>query len=141
MEGSRCDAPRVVWADLGRSLQALVVEAGDRTVPLNTCYVLRARDLTDAITLAAYLNSPVADCWVGAVAEPARGGYRRHFAWTMARLPVPDDWARARDILAPLGERVLGGDPPGRAELLAAVLSVFRVRAQSIAPLVEWCSG
>jgi hypothetical protein len=141
VEGSRFDAPRVVWADLGRSLQALVLEAGDRTVPLNTCYVLRVRDLTDATALAAYLNSPVADSWVGAVAEPARGGYRRHFAWTMARLPVPDDWARARDVLAPLGERALRGEPPGRAELMAAVLSVFRVRAQSVTPLVEWISG
>ncbi len=141
VEGSRCDRPRVVWADLGRSLQALVLDAGDRTVPLNTCYVLRTRDLADAATLTAYLNSPVADSWVGAVAEPARGGYRRHFAWTMARLPVPDDWARAREILAPLGERALLGDPPGRAELLSAVLSVFRARAQTVAPLVEWISG
>ena len=141
VEGSRFDAPRVVWADLGRSLQALVLEAGDRAVPLNTCYVLRVRDLIDATAFAAYLNSPVADSWVGAVAEPARGGYRRHFAWTMARLPMPDDWARARDVLAPLGERALRGEPPGRAELLAAVLSVFRVRARSVAPLVEWISG
>ena len=131
----------MVWADLGRSLQALVLDAGDRTVPLNTCYVLRVRDLTDATALAAYLNSPVANSWVGALAEPARGGYRRHFAWTMARLPVPDDWARARDVLAPLGERALRGEPPGRAELMSAVLSVFRVRAQSIAPLVEWIGG
>ncbi len=140
-EGSRFDTPRVVWADLGRSLQALVLEAGDRTVPLNTCYVLRVRDLTDATALAAYLNSPVANSWVGALAEPARGEYRRHFAWTMARLPLPDDWARARDVLAPLGERALRGEPPGRAELMSAVLSVFRVRAQSIAPLVEWIAG
>lgn len=77
---------------------------------------------------------------VGAVAEPARGGYRRHFAWTMARLPVPDDWARAREILAPLGERALRGDPPGRAELMAAVLSTFRIRPQVVAPLIEWTS-
>ncbi|HET8772676.1 MAG TPA: DNA methyltransferase, partial [Thermoanaerobaculia bacterium] len=48
LEGSRCDRPRVVWADLGKSLDALVLEAGDRTVPLNTCYVLRAKDLVDA---------------------------------------------------------------------------------------------
>jgi hypothetical protein len=141
VEGSRFDLPRVVWADLGRTLNALVLDAGDRCVPLNTCYVLRTRDLVDAMALAAYLNSPVADAWVGAVAEPARGGYRRHFAWTMARLPVPDDWARARDILAPLGERGMRGDPPGRAELMVAALSAFRMRQQSVAPLIEWTSG
>jgi hypothetical protein len=131
----------VVWADLGRSLQALVLPAGDRTVPLNTCYVLSTRDLVDAMALAALLNSPIADAWVGAIAEPARGGYRRHFAWTMARVPVPDDWARARDILAPLGERGLRGDPPGRAELMNAVLESFRMRQRTIAPLLEWMNG
>ena len=81
-------------------------------MPLNTCYVLPTRDLVDALALSALLNSPVADAWVGAIAEPARGGYRRHFAWTMARLPVPDDWARARDVLAPLGARACGGIRP-----------------------------
>jgi hypothetical protein len=141
LDGSRHDRPRVVWADLGRSLQALVLPEGDRTVPLNTCYVFATRDLTDAFTLAALLNSPVADAWVGAVAEPARGGYRRHFAWTMARLPVPDDWARARDVLGPLGERGVQGDPPSRSALLAAVLDAFRVRPSIVAPLIEWTCG
>jgi hypothetical protein len=138
LEGSRFDRPRVVWADMGRSLQALVLEAGDRTVPLNTCYVLATRDLVDAMALAALLNSPVADAWIGAIAEPARGRYRRHFAWTMARLPVPDDWARARDILAPLGERGLRGERASRSELLTAVLDAFRMRHRTIAPLIEW---
>jgi hypothetical protein len=97
--------------------------------------------MVDALSLAALLNSPIADAWVGAVAEPARGGYRRHFAWTMARLPVPDDWARAREILAPLGERAMHGAPPSRAELMHAVLDAFRLRARSVAPLVEWMNG
>jgi hypothetical protein len=141
LEGSRSDRPRVVWADLGRSLQALVLESGDRTVPLNTCYVLPTRDLVDALALTALFNSPVADAWVGAVAEPARGGYRRHFAWTMARLPVPDDWARARDVLAPLGERGLRSDPPSRTELMEAVVDAFRLRLRAVAPLVEWMSS
>ncbi|HEX6316227.1 MAG TPA: N-6 DNA methylase [Gemmatimonadaceae bacterium] len=141
LEGSRCDRPRVVWADLGRSLQALVLEAGDESVPLNTCYVLPTRDLVDALALAALLNSPLADAWVGALAEPARGGYRRHFAWTMARLPVPDDWARARDVLAPLGDRGVTGRPPSRAELLGAALDAFRLRHRSVAPLLEWMIG
>jgi hypothetical protein len=141
LEGARCDRPRVVWADLGRSLQALVLDAGDRTVPLNTCYVLPTRDMVDALALAALLNSPVIDAWVAAVAEPARGGYRRHFAWTMARVPVPDDWARAREILAPLGEAGVRGVSPSAAELMQAVLDSFRVRARTVAPLVEWING
>jgi hypothetical protein len=141
LEAANYHRPRVVWADLGRSLQAVVLDAGDRTVPLNTCYVLPVRDMVDALSLAALLNSPIADAWVGAVAEPARGGYRRHFAWTMARLPVPDDWARAREILSPLGDRAMRGTPPSRAELMHAVLDAFRLRSRSIAPLVEWMHG
>ena len=141
LEGSRPERPRVVWADLGRSLRAMVLPAGDRTVPLNTCYVLSTRDLVDALALATLMNSPVADAFVGAIAEPARGGYRRHFAWTMARLPVPDDWARARQLLAPIGARAIQGDLPGRTELMHAVLDAFRVRSRSVAPLIEWMNG
>ncbi|HSA57715.1 MAG TPA: DNA methyltransferase, partial [Gemmatimonadaceae bacterium] len=132
------DRPRVVWADLGRAPQALVLSAGDRTVALNSCYVLRTRDLTDALALAALLNSSLAAAWLGALAEPARGGYRRFLAWTMARLPVPDDWARAREILAPLGARGWHGDPPARAELLEATLDAFRCRLRSMSALLSW---
>ena len=141
LEGSRSDWPRVVWADLGKSLQAMVLDAGDRTVPLNTCYVLPTRDPVDAFALSALLNSPLADAWIGAIAEPARGGYRRHFAWTMARLPVPDDWARARDVLSPLGERGLRGEAPGEAELMHGALEAFRIRPRSLMPLIEWMNG
>jgi len=119
----------------------MVLPAGDRTVPLNTCYVLSTRDLVDALALATLMNSPVADAFVGAIAEPARGGYRRHFAWTMARLPVPDDWARARELHAPIGARALQGDSPGRTELMHTVLDAFRVRSRSVAPLIEWMNG
>ncbi len=138
LDGARHDRPRVVWADLGKCLQALVLPAGDRAVPLNTCYVLSTRDETDALALAALFNSPVADAWVAALAEPARGGYRRHFAWTMARVPVPDDWARARDVLAPLGRAGMDGSPSSRTQLMHAVLEAFRLRRHTVAALVEW---
>lgn len=59
----------------------------------------------------------------------------------MARLPVPDDWARARDVLAPLGERGLRNAPPGRGELMDAVLDAFRVRLRTVAPLIEWMNA
>jgi hypothetical protein len=137
-EGARSDRPRVVWADLGRVPQALVLPAGDRTVPLNSCYVLAARDDEDALTLAALLNSALAAAWLGALAEPARGGYRRFLAWTVARLPVPDDWARARELLAPLGERALRGESPSRTELLEAALDAYRLRLRTVAPLLGW---
>jgi hypothetical protein len=140
-ESARGDRPRVVWADIGRVPQALVLEAGDPTIALNTCYVLRTRDLDDALTLAAILNTPLAAAWLGAIAEPARGSYRRFMAWTVARLPLPDDWARARALLAPLGARARSGDPPARTELLAAVLDAYRVRLRTMAPLLGWMTG
>jgi hypothetical protein len=96
-EAARADMPRVVWADVTRVPRAAVLRAGDPTVPLNTCYALRCRDEVDALTLAALINSPLSAAWLRALAEPARGGYRRLLAWTMALLPVPDDWDRARD--------------------------------------------
>ncbi|HEX7121186.1 MAG TPA: DNA methyltransferase [Gemmatimonadaceae bacterium] len=137
-ESARHDRPRVVWADVDREPQALVLPAGDRTVALNSCYVLHTRDLTDALTLAALFNSALAAAWLAALAEPARGGYRRYLAWTTARLPLPDDWARAREILAPLAARAWQGDPPSRSDLLDAVLDAWRLRLRTVAPLLEW---
>lgn len=137
-EGASCITPRVVWADLTREPRAAVLRAGDATVPLNSCYVLRCKDDADALTLAALLNSPLAASWLGALAEPARGGYRRLLAWTMALLPVPDDWARARAALGSLGERAVAGDVVSAADLFEAACHAYRVRPASMAALCDW---
>ena len=140
-EGARTDKARVIWADMAREPRAAVLHAGDASVPLNTCYVLRCKDEIDALTIATLLNSPVAACWLGAVAEPARGNYRRLFAWTVALLPVPDDWARAREVLAPLGERAMAGSALSAAELFEAACQAYRIRPASIGPLLDWHRG
>jgi hypothetical protein len=140
-EGAHADAPRVVWADFGRRPRALVLPAGDPTVPLNTCYVVRCADLTDACTLAAILNSPVAAAWLDVVAEPARGGFRRYLGWTMARLPLPADWDRARRVLAPLVGRIGDADFPDAipdAELLDGVIEAFAIDGRMLDPLLRW---
>lgn len=129
--------PRVVWADMGKTPSAIVLRPGDGTVPLNSCYVLRARDDVDAWALAALLNSPLSAAWLGTLAEPARGGYRRFLAWTVARLPVPRDWARARDILAPAGH-AHARQELGSMGLLETTLSAYRLRHATLAPLLEW---
>ncbi len=67
-DAARNDLPRVVWADMTREPRAAVLREGDPTVPLNTCYVVRCSDYTDALTLAALLNSPLAAAWLGALA-------------------------------------------------------------------------
>ncbi|MEO7962329.1 MAG: hypothetical protein ABIT38_00300, partial [Gemmatimonadaceae bacterium] len=105
VEAAVADRPRVVWADMSRGPRACILMAGSPWVPLNSCYSIACRDNEDAAALATLFNSPLAGAWLDAVAEPARGGFRRYLGWTVARLPIPNDWARARTILAPLARR------------------------------------
>lgn len=140
-EAARSNHPRVVWADLGKSPRAAVLLADDPIVPLNTCYVARCRDDDDAFALAALLNSPVAAAWLNAIAEPARGGYRRFLGWTMSIFPLPADWENARIKLAALG-RAGTADPTrvGHRLLLEAALAAYDLRADDLAPLLIWAT-
>lgn len=116
----------------------MIVEAGDPIVPLNTCYVVSCNTLDDAHGLAALLNSSLVAAWLNAVAEPARGGYRRYLGWTMSLLPLPSDWERARDRLAPFGARAMSGDVPSEEELLTGALAAYGVTLADIQPLLSW---
>jgi hypothetical protein len=107
-------------------------------VPLNSCYVISCDHEVDADALAALLNSPVAAAWLNALAEPARGGYRRYLGWTVALLPIPRDWARARDLLAPVATRAATGIEPEDEELLRTVARAYRVRLADLEPLLAW---
>lgn len=138
-EAARCDLPRVVWSDISRAPRALVLDAGDPTVPLNSCYVARAVNLDDALTLAVLLNSPPCGAWLAALAEPARGGYRRFLGWTLARFPVPTDWERARELLAPVGRAARAGEVPDPASLAAIVARAYGLRLSRLEPLMTWC--
>jgi hypothetical protein len=129
---------RVVWADMGRTPHAAVIPAGDSLVPLNSCYVVPCDRVEDARALTALLNSPVAAAWLNAIAEPARGSYRRYLGWTVALLPLPRDWDRARSILAPLAERACVGDQPDEEELLHVAARAYRLRAADLEPLLAW---
>src|SRR6185312_1234242 len=59
---------RVVWADMGRTPRALLLAAGDQTVPLNSCYVVPCDDHDDALALTALLNSSLAAAWLHVLA-------------------------------------------------------------------------
>ena len=137
-EAADCERTRVVWCDFGRVPRAAVLPAGDPTVPLNSCYVLASKDSADALAIAAILNSLLAAAWLGAVAEPARGGWHRYLAWTVALLPLPHDWPRARSILVPVAERAILDDPPSATGLLEAVCAAYRLRQSEVAPLLAW---
>ncbi|HEV8218553.1 MAG TPA: N-6 DNA methylase, partial [Gemmatimonadaceae bacterium] len=137
-DAARDQGPRLVWGDVGRAPRAFVLDAGDNRVPLNSCYVARCRNLPDANTGAALLNSALAQAWLNAIAEPARGGYRRYLGWTLALLPVPKNWIRAREILAPLAAAARDGHPPTEQELLEACVAAYGVSRSLVAPLVAW---
>jgi hypothetical protein len=100
--------------------------------------VVRAPSGDDADALAAWLNAPLAVAWLGAIAEPARGGYHRFLGWTMARLPLPADWPAARALLAPVGCAARGGAVIAATELHALSLRAFRLGAPSMEPLITW---
>ena len=138
-EGADSTRTRVVWSDFGRTPRAAILPVGDQTVPLNSCYVVSCDDPRDALALTALLNGPLAAAWLNAIAEPARGGWHRYLAWTVSLLPLPRDWARARELLAPLSERALLGKPPASDELLATACRAYRVRVADVAPLIAWC--
>jgi hypothetical protein len=138
IDAARSDRPRVVWADLGRTPRALVLPAGDPSVPLNSCYVVSCSSLPDAYAFAALLNSRLAAAWLDALAEPARGGYRRYLGWTTALLPVPIDWRNARAVLAPLGAQACNGAVPRDDDLLEATLAAYGLDRAEIASLLDW---
>ena len=133
--------PRVVWADIGRMSRSAVLPAGDHTVLLNSCYAVRAPDEVDAHALCAIINSTVAAGWLNVLAEPARGGFHRYLAWTVGLLPIPDDWARARAALGPVGERAAAGEMPDGDELSASVAAAYGLASGALAPLLSWPEG
>lgn len=137
-EAARSDAPRVVWADISKRLRPRVLAAGDPTVPLNSCYVLRTTSDEDAFALAALLASPIAAAWFDLLAEPARGGFHRYMGWTVATLPIPRDWHAVRAPLARLGEQHARDRPPTPRESLAVVAHAYGLTPSLLLPLLEW---
>jgi hypothetical protein len=138
IEAAASSSPRIVWADIGRELRAAVIPAGDPIVPLNTCYVLRASQLTDALALTALLNSSIGTAWLSVIAEPARGGYRRFMGWTLALLPIPSEWIAVRDRLAELATDATAGRSISDADLNDAVARAYGIRRCDLDPLLAW---
>ena len=140
-EAARADRPRVVWSDFGKVPAAAVLPAGTPHVPLNTCYVVWTATDDEALALAALLNSAVAAAWLSAIAEPARGGWKRYLGWTVAQLPIPHDWPAAVRRLAPLGAAGWRGQPPHADALWEAVAESYGVPPARVRPLLQWTAG
>jgi hypothetical protein len=56
----------------------------------------------------------------------------------MSLLPIPKDWQRARELLAPTGERATLGDVPPQNELLDAALGAYGLELRDVQPLLSW---
>jgi hypothetical protein len=115
-----------------------VLPAGDPTVPLNSCYVIRTAADIDAQALHALLSSPLVGAWLDTLAEPARGGFRRFLGWTVATLPVPQDWNRARVELARLSRRMTQGERVTDDELTQITARCYGVAQHDVQPLLDW---
>ncbi len=139
-DAARHQAPRLVWADIGKELRTRVLPAGDPTVPLNSCYVLRTPSIEDAWAINALLRSPICRAWLNCIAEPARGGFRRYLGWTVACLPIPPDWPSARVPLAELGQRLASRQGVANDEQIDIVADAYGVPVSSLIPLLEWDS-
>ncbi len=138
VDAAGADLPRVVWSDIGREPRAAVLDAGDMSIPLNSCYAIRCADIADADAFAALLNGPIARAWLAALAEPARGGYHRYLGWTLAQLPIPIDWERARAVLSPIGQQGREQRAPHASQLFDASLDAYRISREDAEPLVSW---
>jgi hypothetical protein len=140
-EAADCCSARVVWADIARRPRVRVLQPGDPTVPLNTCYVVACANALDAYALAALLVSPTSAAWLNVIAEPARGGYRRYVGWTVSLLPLPRSWAKARETLAPFGQAMAAGLTTEPQDLFEATLAAYDLKAETVIPLLEWADS
>ncbi len=83
---------KVAWQELTNQIDAVFVPAlykGQLLVPLHTTYLMPVANKEVGLAIAAWLNSLPVRAYLSAYAERARGSYFRHFAWTVACLPVP----------------------------------------------------
>jgi hypothetical protein len=129
---------RVVWSDIGRAPQAALLPAGDRAIPMNTCYVVACESMLDAAALVTLINSPLTAAWLSMIAEPAQGGYYRYMGWTMAMLPIPRNWRTARVPLARLYAKAMKGKTPPASEVFAKSLAAYRLSEEAVHDLMVW---
>jgi hypothetical protein len=83
---------KVAWQELTDKMDAVFVPAehkGELLVPLHTTYLLPVPNEEVGLAITAWFNSLPVRCYLSSYAERARGSYFRHFAWTVACLPVP----------------------------------------------------
>ena len=99
---------KVCWKELANEMQATPLDKSysfshigkRRLIPLHTAYLIPTETHDEAVLLAAIFNSVPFRAFVMAFAPRARGGYFRHFSWTVGMTPVPSA------LLSPNAKRI-----------------------------------
>ncbi|KPJ96660.1 MAG: hypothetical protein AMS18_00570 [Gemmatimonas sp. SG8_17] len=123
---------RVVWADIAKHPRAVALDETDanRAIPLNTCYVASAPNRGTALTIAAVFNSCWARALTYAIADEARGGYRRINARVAGQMPVPKPGPQG-SALCELSVQAHKGDHVSSTDLDEAVAEALRLSAKA----------
>ena len=131
---------RVVWADMGRAPRALLLPAGDPTVPLNSCYVVPCDDATtrSRSPRCSTPHSPLRGCTCSPSRRAAATIATSAGRWRSSRCRAIGA-ARARCSRRSPSVRS-SGEPPTACELLDVTTRAYRLRAADVAPLVAWAA-
>ncbi|MFQ5704878.1 MAG: Eco57I restriction-modification methylase domain-containing protein [Gemmatimonadales bacterium] len=123
---------RIVWPDIARRPRAVALDETEwaDAVPLNTCYVAPAPDRSTALALTAILNSSWSMMLCHAMADEARGGYRRINARVVSEIPVPPAGRRYQDLVH-LSRELHQGKHVTHKDLDEAVAEAFSLSARS----------
>lgn len=123
-------ANRIVWPDIARGPAAVALDETPlaHAIPLNTCYVAPAPDRDTAFVVTAVLNSTWARAAALAVADEARGGYRRINARVAGAMPVPPAGPATTELRG-LSFAAHDGTLPAQDELDDAVAEALRLTA------------
>ena len=78
---------RVAWRDLSELLEPHPLPP--TSVALNTVYFATLATVEEAGGFCAWMAHPLVQTVAHTIAERARGGWRRHFAWVVRSLPIP----------------------------------------------------
>ncbi len=79
--------PKIIWRDISKWFD-VSLETSD-ALPLNTVYLIPCSDEKLAERLITYFRSDFVQVFMRLLGERVRGGYRRHFAWTVQCIPLP----------------------------------------------------
>ncbi|MEJ2502591.1 MAG: hypothetical protein P8177_04610 [Gemmatimonadota bacterium] len=141
---------KVAWHDLADTLKAVALPATvphdgrpAELVPLNTVYFIPTPDAMAARLLAGLFNSLPLRVAARAVAERAKDGRFRFFAWTVSTLPLPEDWSehRAARVVLRTSRRAheAGGiDGRDRTRLDRATAALFGLGAEDMEALARY---